>query len=207
MSYILGVDFDNTLVNYDEVLWKTAQRMGFLNHGVGGVKKNIRDAIRCLPEGEIKWQKVQAYAYGKAMDEAILIDGVEGFFRACRRDNIPVYIVSHKTELAAQDTEKINLRTAALAWMEKKRFFDKDGLALCRDQIFFESTRQAKVERIRQLACTHFIDDLQETFMENFFPAGITKILYSSQNEGLLDESLMVMHSWKQIYDYFFNDR
>lgn len=207
MRCILGVDFDNTLVNYDDILWKTARRMGFIDGSVRRYKKSIRDAIRPLPDGEKKWQEVQAQVYGRAMNEAVLIDGVQEFVGMCRRGRVPVYIVSHKTEFAFQDTGKINLRQAALDWMTQKDFFEPKGFGFSADQVFFESTRQEKLGRIRQLGCTHFIDDLEETFLENSFPSQTAKILYSAQLEMPSDEDITVMRNWKQIYDYFFNHR
>jgi hypothetical protein len=205
MRCILGVDFDNTLVNYDDVLWKTAQRMGFIADTVRRHKKSIRDAIRPLPEGEKKWQQVQAHVYGKAMAEAMLIDGVAEFLRTCRRANVPVYIVSHKTKFAAQDTDKIDLREAALEWMTQKGFFEAKGLGFSRDQIFFESTRREKVGRIKKLGCTHFIDDLEETFEEKMFPKDIQKILYAPQTNGSLPKDITVMSNWREIHEYFFS--
>ena len=203
--FILGVDFDNTLVNYDDVLWKTAQRMGFITGSLTWHKKGIRDAIRPLPDGEKKWQQVQAHVYGKAMVEAMLIDGVAEFLGACRRANVPVYIVSHKTQFAARDTDKIDLREAALEWMTQKGFFKVKGLGFSTDQVFFESTTQEKVGRIKKLGCTHFIDDLEETFMEKVFPKDVRKILYAPVANGSLPKDITVMSNWREIHEYFFS--
>lgn len=204
MRCILGVDFDNTVVDYDDVLWKTAQRMGLIDAGVSRHKKSIRDAIRRMPDGEKEWQEVQAHVYGKAMGEAVLIDGVEEFFRACRQADVPAYIVSHKTEFAARDTARINLRQTALDWMTKKGFFDPKGLGLSVDRVYFESTRGDKVGRIKQLGCTHFIDDLEETFLEDIFPVNVHKMLYAPQRNDSLPKDITVMRNWNGIYDYFF---
>ena len=215
MRCILGVDFDNTVVNYDDVLFKTAMHLGFIDSSAAKGKKNIRDCIRQLPGGEIKWQKLQAYVYGKAMDEAILIDGVREFFNSCRRESVRAYIVSHKTEFAALGIEKINLRETALNWMRKNNFFEEKGLGISADMVYFEASRLAKIERVKQLGCTHFIDDLEETFGEEAFPANIHKILYSSHHHPDVDvwsadakpKGVTVMRNWREIYDYFFNKR
>ena len=50
--------------------------------------------------------------------------------------------------------------------MEQQGFFDPKGLNLKRENVYFESTREEKVARIGFLKCTHFIDDLEETFDE-----------------------------------------
>jgi len=204
MRFILGVDFDNTLVNYDGVFLKTAQQLGLILKEKAG-KRNIRNAIRQLPDGEKKWQQVQAHVYGRAMDEAQLIDGVKEFLSECRRTGVPVYIVSHKTQFAAQDTDKIDLRQAALDWMNAQGFFDPAQLGFSKCQVFFESTRQDKVGRIKELNCTHFIDDLEETFLEKSFPARTAKILYTSQRV-VCPKDMTAMNNWKEIYGYFFNN-
>ena len=204
MRCILGVDFDNTLVNYDHIFWKTARRMGFIASELTEHKKSIRDAIRQLPEGEMKWQQVQAYVYGKAMNEALVIDGVPEFLQTCRRLGVPVYIVSHKTEFAAQDTGKINLRRTALDWMRQKGFFEPERLGFSIDQVFFESTRQDKIERIKQLGCTHFIDDLEETFLEESFPDRVKKILYAPMKSNSVINGVKIFNRWATIKDYLF---
>ena len=202
MRCILGVDFDNTLVNYDDVFWKTAQRFGLASNGMIRQKKNIRDAIRHLPDGEKKWQELQAHVYGKAMDEAVLIDGVEEFLKMCRFLNVAVFIVSHKTKFAAQDTDKIDLRQGAMAWMKQKNFFDSDGLGFSVGEVFFESTRQEKIGRIKKLACTHFIDDLEETFLEESFPQGVNRMLYSPNAGHSLMNGVKIFESWMEIKEY-----
>ena len=203
MRFILGVDFDNTLVNYDRIFLRTARQWGLISDEKAS-KKNIRNAIRQLPDGEKKWQKVQAHVYGLGMDEALLIDGVGEFLSRCRSAGVPVYIVSHKTQFAGHGADKIDLRQAALDWMTRKGFFDPAGLGFSKPQVFFESTRRDKIGRIKELNCTHFIDDLEEIFLEKSFPAHTAKILYSSQQVACPGD-MTVMRDWKEIYDYFFD--
>ncbi len=203
MSYILGVDFDNTLVNYDEVFWRSALQMGLIFPQGPRHKESIRDTIRDGSAGEEKWQQLQAHVYGKAMDEAVLIEGVEEFFSFCKETKLDTYIISHKTEFAIGD-KKVNLRTAALAWMKKNKFFDKTGLGVSEDQVYFEPTRERKINRIKILECTHFIDDLPETFLEESFPGNVNKMLYSPQRlSPLRDGSVKTFRTWQEIKDYF----
>lgn len=202
MGMTLGIDFDNTIVNYDRVLYQAALAEGLIKPGAEENKKSIRDAIRELPDGELKWQKLQAHVYGAGMKDSVLFDGVKTFFDACREADIRVAIVSHKTQFASIDEGGVDLRATAIGWMRKQRFFDNDGLGLSPERVYFESTRQEKIERIKRLGCTHFIDDLEETFLEDSFPAGVERILYAQKSSGLKD--VKVFGSWKEIYDYFF---
>lgn len=206
VNYNIGVDFDNTIVSYADIMHKTAVQWGLIEPGLEKDKKEIRDRIRELPDGETTWQKIQAYVYGKAMDDAVLVEGVREFFHACKNADILVSIISHKTEYAAMDEDNINLRQAALRWMKNNRFFESDGLGLSRGYIYFESTRQGKIDRIKQVGCTHFIDDLQETFSEKTFPVGTIKILYSLESDVSYGQDVTVMHDWTEIYEHFFTN-
>lgn len=207
MDYIIGVDFDNTIVSYDDLMHALAVQRGLIQPAVKKSKKDIRDTIRQLPNGEVKWQGLQAVLYGPRMREARLIDGVRTFFQLCRRHKVAVYTISHKTEYARSDESGINLRVAALTWMREKGFFEVDGFGLSQQDVYFESTRPEKIERIRQLRCTHFIDDLEETFLEESFPPNVEKILYAPHMQYSALSVVKVFTSWKEISDYFFSKK
>ena len=54
MNYVIGIDFDNTLVSYDDVLYDEALQRGLIHLDSGKGKKDIRDMIRRKPNGEIE---------------------------------------------------------------------------------------------------------------------------------------------------------
>lgn len=199
----IGVDFDNTVASYDDVMHKTAVSHGLIGSDTPKNKKSIRDTIRLLPKGEIEWQKIQGVVYGPKMNQAELIDGVTEFFHFCRKKLIKVYIVSHKTVFAGYDPTRTNLRETALLWMEGHRFFDDSGLGLQRERVFFESSRKQKIRRIKRLNCTYFIDDLEETFTDNEFKGEIVKILYDPHRQYPHSGDITILHSWRAIIDRF----
>ena len=207
MDYIVGVDFDNTLVSYDDIIHKVAVQQGLITSGMKKSKKDIRDRIRQLPDGEMKWQRLQAIVYGSRMEEARLIDGVQTFFEFCKLYKVRVYIISHKTEFAKFDETRTNLRAATLTWMRINSFFEADGFGLSQENVYFESTRREKIERIKHLRCTHFIDDLEETFLENSFPTNVEKILYAPHMQHSSLPGVRVFTTWEEISDYFFDAR
>jgi len=187
---VIGVDFDNTLVGYDELFERLAAERGLST--VAG-KKAIRDQIRQLPDGDIEWQKLQGIAYGPRLSEAKLIDGVSRFFAVCRKHGIPVHIISHKTEFAGYDNTRTNLRQAALAWMKAHDL----------PEAHFGSTRAEKLALIRKLGCTVFIDDLEETFLEPDFPASVEKILFTPHDHAPVP-GVHICRSWQEIFDRVF---
>lgn len=197
---IVGVDFDNTIVDYDEVFVRRAAETGLIEIGEELSKRRVRDRIRSLAGGEISWQGLQAYAYTKGMAGASLIDGVRDFFSSCRRAGVPVYIVSHKTAYPPAAFEQLDLRASATSWMKAHGFFDADGLGLDRGRVFFESTRADKIARIKALDCTHFIDDLEEVLLDEGFPPETRKILYSPEARPAAKD-IFVAESWRRIHE------
>lgn len=199
---IVGIDFDNTIASYDEPMHRSAVARGLIPAGLPKNKKSIRDAIRALEDGESKWRELQVFSYGPGMPEARPMDGVREFMSACKERGIDVLIVSHKTEYANFGDPTVNLRAAALGWLEAQGFVDSARIGVGRGQIFFEGTRQEKIERIRALGVTHFVDDLEETFLEASFPAGVEKILFSPQSAPGDQGAWRTFAAWPAIQQY-----
>ncbi len=174
----IGIDLDNTIIRYDRVFAEAARDL--LPDGFSGTKRQIRDALRARGEsGELDWQRLQGKVYGALMPMAEPMEGVREFLARCRGEGIPVFVVSHKTMYGHHDPDRVNLRDAALDWLEAFGLFEPGGLAVPRGNVYFEDDREAKIARIAALECTHFIDDLVELFLENGFPNDVEKILYA----------------------------
>ncbi len=200
----VGIDFDNTLVSYDDIFLRAAIERKLLPEHFTGDKTEVRDSIRSLV-GDEQWAKLQAEVYGRRMAEATMIEGASDFVAACRANNATVSIVSHKTRFAAADPGGADLHEVAILWMERNRFFSKDGLRLERDDVFFEPTRKAKCRRIAALECSHFVDDLEEVFREPDFPSGVERLLlYRGQNK-LPAGPFTVFADWDAITEAVFS--
>ena len=202
---VIGVDFDNTLVSYDDLLLQLAQERGLIDAGNLQGKKSIRDRVRQLPDGEIEWQKLQGLLYGSRMSEARLIAGVPEFFRVCRQRGVRTVIISHKTEYAGYDETHTNLREAALVWLKANGFFDPNGLGFRPEDVHFASTRAEKIEMIKRLGCTIFVDDLEETYLEPSFPAEIEKILFAPHGQASLP-GVHTCRAWDEIREHVFHE-
>jgi hypothetical protein len=205
MAFRIGIDFDNTIVCYDEVFVRTAKAEGLIPHDFRGGKAGVRDFIRSLSGGEEKWQRLQGRVYGEQMEGASPFEGVTGFLSRCRqRADATVFIVSHKTEFGHFDASGTNLREAARAWMVRHGFFVKGGFNLSADDLYFESTRDDKIERIAQLGCTHFIDDLEEVLGDPRFPAGVRRILFLNGRSDRPAVNYEVCADWQEIEEAVF---
>lgn len=180
----IGLDFDNTLVTYDEVFLAAAREQNLLEDSFRGNKRMVRDAIRLLSDGELSWQKLQGHVYGKGLTGATMFKGVDAFLRRCRRERIPLTIVSHKTEYGHFDPDRTNLRNAAREWMRANGFFRADIYGISEDDVYFEGTRAEKIARIARIGCTHFVDDLIEVLDDPDFPQAVQKILLADDEHA-----------------------
>lgn len=165
MNARVGLDFDNTLIDYDAVFTAEGARRGLIAAGKNGVK-----AAAIAAGGERLWMTIQGQAYGRGIAGASLVAGVADFLAAAKSAGVTLFIVSHKTEFGHYDATRTNLRTAARAWMQAAGFFDPTGFGLAEEHVHFESTLDAKVARIAALDLAFFVDDLANVLTHPDFP-------------------------------------
>lgn len=202
----IGIDLDNTIIHYDDAFVKAARERELVAHDFTGTKQQVRDHIRTLENGEVQWQMLQGYVYGKGIEAAKMFPGFPDFMRRCRRDpRISIFIVSHKTEFGHYDPERINLRDAARHWLQERKFFDEDGFAIPKDHLHFKATRTEKILKIIQLKCDLFIDDLVEVFDDPRFPSDIRQILFHSNEEETPEGEWTLCRNWKAIEEAVFS--
>ena len=200
---IIGVDFDNTIISYDQLVYDIALARGLINNTITKNKRSVRDFIRLLSGGEESWQQLQAEIYGPSISKATLIPGVRDFFSKCSTLGVSVYIISHKTNYANFDVTNTNLRKAAMSWMEDQGLFREAAGGINPLHVIFASTRDEKISLISQFSCTYFIDDLVEVFNEKKFPDSTEKILFN-RDKNRTTSSMNSFTSWPDILDHIF---
>lgn len=179
----IGVDLDNTIISYDALFRRLAAEGGFLADDGVMSKKEVRDTMWTMEDGNQHWTDIQALAYGPRIGEAEPFPGCLAFFEFCREQGIETCIVSHKTEFAASDRDKTcNLCDAAMGWLHEHGFFSEKS-ALTPDRVRFAGTRAEKVTIIAEMDCDLFIDDLIEVFEEPGYPEQAGQILFALKAE------------------------
>jgi hypothetical protein len=148
MKFRVGIDFDNTIINYDKLFNQLAIEKGLIKSSIIISKNEIRNRVRNEKNGEILWQKMQAEVYGSRIAEASMNPGVHEFFLECRRRNCKIFVISHKTRYAVQSKIKEDLREAALYWMERNSFFDPKILKFNISDIHFANSKIEKIKCI-----------------------------------------------------------
>lgn len=201
----IGIDFDNTIADYDHLFVEESVRAGWYPPDIPGTKQSVRDHVRAAhTDGERHWQILQARVYAHRMSDARVMDGFDEFLMACAERDVDVSIVSHKTQFARRDETRTDLREAALFWLVEQGFLDAGKFGLTRDRIYFEATRAEKIARIGDILCSDFIDDLIEVLAEPGFPSGIRKHLFTPRNEPIRHEGINLHPSWRHISDALF---
>jgi hypothetical protein len=191
---VIGIDFDNTIVCYDDVFARAAVDLGLVPPHAATSKTAIRDHLRAAGQ-EDRWTELQGTIYGPRMPDARPFPGVIEFFEACRVAGVPVAIISHRTRFPYLG-ERHDLHAAARDWLVRHGFHDPAGIGVPIDRVFFEETKEAKLARIADVGCTHFIDDLPELLAHPLFPADVRRILFDPRGEHALIPEIDALCSW-----------
>lgn len=200
MPLVVGVDFDNTIVSYDSLFARLAQELGVVEPGTQLSRVELRDLLHDTGRVEV-WLELQSLAYGTRITEAEPHPGVLEFFSMCDRDGIELYVISHKTQFSYHD-RTVDLRDAGYRWLEAQGLLAPDGPGLGRSRVFFEGSRQAKIERIISCRCTHFVDDLPEVLCDPSFPAEVNGFLFDPNHQAEWTDvraTLRIVPTWRDM--------
>ncbi len=194
---MIGVDFDNTIVCYDGLFHRVAVERGLMPESVPATKGAVRTYLEAR-HGPDSWTELQGYVYGARMADAVAFPGVRDFFRRCAGWGWPLCIISHKTRYPAKGPS-YDLHRAALQWLEMQGFLDAATSGLNRDRVYFALTQEEKVQRIAQVGCRVFIDDLPEVLMKPGFPAQVRRVLFDPHRQHTPDAGIDHTGSWSEI--------
>ena len=196
----IGIDFDNTIVCYDRIFHRIAMEKSLIPENLPVSKGSVRDYLRAMDQEDI-WTELQGYVYGARMVEADPFPGVYEFFAECRARGLSLFIISHRTRYPFLG-EQYDLHESAYAWLKEYNFLNGTQGLLTDNEVFFELTKSAKLERIGTTGCDCFIDDQQEFLSEPAFPIGTRKILFDP-NEQHIENSLQRVSSWQELQELF----
>ena len=196
---MIGVDFDNTIVRYDDVFRRVALDLDLVPPHAATSKTSVRGHLRSIGQ-EDRWTELQGIIYGPRMIDAALFPGVATFFADCRAKGMPIAIVSHRTRFPYLG-ERHALHAAARDFLARHGFHDEAGIGLPADRVFFEETKEGKLARIAAIGCTTFIDDLPELLADPRFPAGVRRILFDPHATQDAPAGVESAGSWAEIED------
>ena len=132
---------------------------------------------------------------GKVLEEKQSFGMFEAL-KSLKNDNYELIIVSHKTKYPYSG-KKYDLHKAASNWLEVNKFFDPNGLAMKKENVYFEITKEDKISRIEQLDISFYIDDLQSIL--SLIKPSIKRILYSPKFKEKIDKDFYLLENWENL--------
>lgn len=192
----IGLDFDNTLIDYDGVFHQVALEKGLIDEHVPVSKMAVRDSLRERDQ-EDDWTELQGYVYGMRLSDAAPYQGVLDFLKKARAENMTVSIVSHKTRHPYRGP-RYDLHAAARKWIENG-LCDNEGALVPMERVYFHETKPEKINRIGSEKCDVFVDDLPEILTASGFPESTRAILFdpSFHHRDMTSSGLTLMHHWR----------
>lgn len=193
---IVGIDFDNTIVCYDDLFHKVALEKGLIENHVNKNKFSVRQYL-IDKNRESEWTSLQGIVYGSRMEEAIAYSGALDGIISFQKRGISTYIVSHKTQYPIIGP-KVDMQASARLWIENnlsvsgKQVFGKN-------KIFFNEKKDEKLEQIVILNCGVFIDDLPEILLSRKLPKKVYKILFDPANKHPVNPNYTKVQSWNEL--------
>ena len=151
MKFRIGIDFDNTIACYDSVFTRVAYDLGMITESAVLTKSEVKKLIYLGDPGGTNWQKLQGQIYGKFMFMASIFFGFPEFLKMALIKGHEVFIVSHKSPYGHFDDNKVLLRDEAMKWLISNKFVGSDSLMIPVENVFFETTRQEKINRINSI--------------------------------------------------------
>jgi len=194
---LIGLDLDNTIICYDKLFARIAFEFGWISQAEDLPKSRVKAEVM-ERFGNDTWTELQAHVYGPAIAGAEPFPGVESAVRAWRAAGHDLVVISHKTRFPALGPQ-CDLREAALAWLEARKWFAADMLGMEQAAVEFHDSRSSKVAAISRRGCHFFVDDLPEVFAECGFPHLTQRILFDPAYAHTDLPGATICHSWSDI--------
>jgi len=201
---LIGIDFDNTIICYDQAFHQAALEKNLIPAELPAVKNRVRDYLRSQDHEE-EWIELQGLVYGSRIASGIPFPGVLEFLAQCSQHDISICIISHRSKFPFRGYP-YDMHEAAQGWLESHDFKNQSGLGAAVKSIHFEFTEQDKVSRIRQTVCSYFIDDLPTFLAEPGFPSDVKQILFDPDQKFDPGSYAFKADSWDQIGEFIIGE-
>ena len=195
----LGIDFDNTIVSYDQLYHRLALERGLIPDSVPRNKNAVRDYLRAQGR-EPQWTELQGIGYGSRILEAEPFPHLLTTLTHLRQLPCDIYIISHKTKCPYLG-QPVDLHQSARHWLAANGLLAPQG-PIAPSQVFFEETMAAKVQRIASTGCASFIDDIPAVLTHPQFPSGTQRLLFDPVKTQPLHPAYKKVSSWLGVYTF-----
>lgn len=196
----IGLDFDNTIVCYDQAIALLAEELFELPPDVPRTKLGLRDHLRAASR-EPEWTVFQGELYGPGMHYAEPFEGAIATMQQLVAEGHELVIISHRSRRPYAGPPH-DLHAAARGWVaDRLQSAGLFGAAGDEAHVLFLETRDQKLVMISQLACDAFLDDLPEVLMAPGFPESTEAIMFDPADTAtaVSQSNTAVITAWAQL--------
>lgn len=191
---IIGIDLDNTIINYQSSFERIA-KLKKIKINKKFIKKELKQKIERISKNE--WTRIQGKIYGEKIHYAKIFENFTNFVKFSIKNKISLVIISHKTKYPILG-KKRNLHTLTKKFLETKF---KNNYFRINKNLFFETSIQKKIQRIKIKECDFFIDDLEDILSHKEFPKYTEGLLFNSNKSKKFNH----FKNWISLIKFFDN--
>lgn len=142
----------------------------------------MRTLLQQVDDSGFRWQVAQGWLYTDGLSYAKPAHGVLDLCEYLRTKDFELFIVSHKTTHTPIFCGHKELRGVATDWISNRDLYQYFAGT---QNIYFETSRDLKIKRIKSLGLHYFVDDLVQIFQDPNYPRNIVSFLLSTTTTNL----------------------
>mgnify|MGYP006080271985 FL=1 len=192
---IIGIDFDNTIIKYDNVFGRVAIEKKILSDSELKSKNDVKKLL-ISSDRENDWTELQGIVYGSHIMAAESYENFSDVFVSLLNAGHELKIISHKTKYPFIG-KRINLRSAAMMWLKEKGIVGTGHNKLSETDVFFCSTITEKVAMQKKQRCDVFVDDLAKVL--KLINPQVNRVLFDPKSEIDACEQFNILRDWGDI--------
>lgn len=162
MKRLVGLDIDNTVIEYGRIFSEIAVERGIVEESCRFLdKKELRE--RLIDQGmEDMFTAIQGQVYGKELFRVKIRAELKIAISALEDCGCTIVLVSHKTRHPYMGP-KYDLRKAADEWLRMNGITEGRKKQI---EVHYADTVKEKIEIVKSLGCHYFVDDLSKIVRE-----------------------------------------
>ncbi len=191
----IGFDFDNTIACYDNAIKILATKRFDLPESLSLDKASLKGYL--LNQGKVdQWTEFQGELYAPGMRYATVFVGVVNTIKELAKSQHELFIVSHRTKYPYAGPP-YDLHKSAGDWIEST--LGANGLLdTFGKNVFFLETLDEKIQKISELSCSIFVDDLASVLEHKSFPSSTLGLLFDPSRTSFENKHETVIE-WNEI--------
>ena len=158
----IGIDFDNTIVCYDNAIKELSGKLCGLPDDLPREKLHLKIFLKDQKRDQ-EWTSFQGELYGPGMKLATPFNGVIEAMIALQENGHTLNIISHRSRFPYAGT-MYDLHSFAKRWIQDN--LKEHGLFLNDSDVYFHEEKHQKISRAINLKVDAFVDDLVEILDE-----------------------------------------